>query len=136
MTGEMANIANGRIKRNTNDYDNDLNPLLEKASNGQLQPLVEIITGTFSNWLDTDETYKKHKPNHVMYADLIASELRSFGGNSFANFGRMIAQNCKRHCQSDIKARIEPPGECAVGKISCGIDWAGGLGSYRFMGHY
>ena len=35
-------IANGEVKRNTDDYDNDLNPLLEKASNEQLQPLVEI----------------------------------------------------------------------------------------------
>jgi hypothetical protein len=93
MTKETANIANGRIKRNTNDYDNDLNPLLEKASNEQLQPLVDIITGTFSNWLTTDETYKNHNPNHVMYADLIASELRSFGGNSFANFARTIVQD-------------------------------------------
>ena len=74
------NIANGRVKRNTDDYDDDLNPILEKASNEQLQPLVEIITGAFSNFLEIEEAYKAHHPNHVMYADLIASELRTFGG--------------------------------------------------------
>lgn len=82
------NIANGEVKRNTDDYDNDLNPILEKATNEQLQPLVEIITGAFSNFLEIEEAYKTHHPNHVMYADLIASELRSFGGNSFANIAR------------------------------------------------
>lgn len=84
------NIANGRLKRNTDDYDNDLNPVLEKASNEQLQPLVDILTGAFSNFLEIEEAYKKHNPNHVMYADLIASELRSFGGNSFANMARAM----------------------------------------------
>lgn len=34
------------------------------------------------------EAYKAHHPNHVMYADLIASELRTFGGNFFANIAR------------------------------------------------
>ena len=60
------NIANGRVKRNTDDYDDDLNPILEKASNEQLQPLVEIITGAFSNFLEIEEAYKAHHPNHVM----------------------------------------------------------------------
>ena len=53
------NIANGRVKRNTDDYDDDLNPILEKASNEQLQPLVEIITGAFSNFLEIEEAYKQ-----------------------------------------------------------------------------
>lgn len=85
---EANNIANGKVKRNTDDYDDDLNPILEKASNEQLQPLVEIITGAFSNFLEVEEAYEAHHPNHVMYADLIASELRTFGGNSFANIAR------------------------------------------------
>jgi uncharacterized protein YaaW (UPF0174 family) len=86
-------IGNGGIERNTNDVDDDLNPLLENASNEQLNPLVEIIVGTRSNELKNFDAYKKHKGNHVMYADLIASELRAYGGNTFANYARYLAGN-------------------------------------------
>ena len=41
-------------------YDFSLNPVLEKATNEDLQYLVEIINKTITNSLESDELYKKY----------------------------------------------------------------------------
>ena len=69
-------------------YDFSLNPVLEKANNDDLQYLVEIITNAMTNALDSDELYKKYQPDHKKYVGVIASEIRAFGGNTFANMLR------------------------------------------------
>ena len=76
--------------KNTNDFDKDLNTLLEIASNEDLDYLVELIKGTWTNFFEIEDAYKQHAPNHTEYADLLASHVRRFGGNSFVNLGRGI----------------------------------------------
>lgn len=66
-------------------YDVNLNPVLEKASNEELQFLVDIITKSITNSLECNDFYKAQFPDHKKYINLIASEIRSFGGNTFAN---------------------------------------------------
>lgn len=69
-------------------YDPNLNPVLEKADNEDLQYLVDIITKAMTNSLEGNEFYKAHAPDHKKYANLIAQEIRSFGGNTFVNVFR------------------------------------------------
>lgn len=76
---------------NTTDFDKDLNPLLEIAENIDLDPLVKIINDTVTNTLSVNDVYTKHHPNHQKYADLIATHIRLFGGNTFANLYRSIS---------------------------------------------
>lgn len=73
---------------NTNVFDNDINSILEIAPNEDLQYLVDLLTGTFSNFLEINEVYKANKPNHKIYADIIAKEICEYGGNSFVNLFR------------------------------------------------
>lgn len=73
---------------NTDIFDKDLNPILEMASNEDLEPLVGYIKEKFSEDLTLHDAYKSHYPNHSEYADLIAKEIRDMGGNSFANVFR------------------------------------------------
>ena len=66
-----------------------LNELLAQASNEDLDPLVNYIkNATMSEWLTIDDRYKKWAPDHHKYSDLIAKEIRCFGGNTFANMFR------------------------------------------------
>jgi len=66
-------------------YDNDLSPVLEKASNEDLEPLVQHILKASTEELSASPQYRRHKHNHVMYVALIESEIRKFGGNTIAN---------------------------------------------------
>ncbi|MDR2826223.1 MAG: hypothetical protein LBV76_05450, partial [Deltaproteobacteria bacterium] len=79
--------------KNTSDFDKDLNPLLEIATDEQLGYLVEMITDTWTNGLTIEESFKEHAPKHSMYADLIAAHIRRFGGNTFSNLFRGVTQN-------------------------------------------
>ena len=74
--------------KNTSDFDKDINPVLEISSNEELEFLVDLLKSKWSNFFDTEKTFKEHYPNHRLYADLIASHIRRFSGNSFANLGR------------------------------------------------
>lgn len=75
---------------NTDAFDEDLNPLLETATNEDLAPLVQYIIergGIFSR-LDSHPVFREHYPEHTVYADVIAEELRRFGGHALANVWR------------------------------------------------
>ena len=74
--------------RNTDSYDRDLNPVLEAATNVDLEVLHDIIVGRDTNDLTSHKAYKNHHPDHRQYADLIANEIREFGGNTFRNIFR------------------------------------------------
>lgn len=74
--------------KNTNVYDQDLNPVLEASTNSDLQPLVEYLEKKLSETLTVHPTYKKYCPDHSKYADLIADQIRDMGGNSFSNMFR------------------------------------------------
>lgn len=81
-------ICWNHILKNTNVYDEDLNPVLEASTNSDLQPLVEYLEIKLSETLTVHPTYKKHCPDHSKYADLIADQIRDMGGNSFSNMFR------------------------------------------------
>lgn len=63
--------------------------LLERASNEDLEPLVEyILKASTTEVLSIKDVYNSHQPNHKRYTDEIFEEIRLFGGNSFANLFR------------------------------------------------
>lgn len=77
------------------ENDADLLPVLRKATNEDLDPLVRYITNDFDGRmarltaeLDVTEVYKTHHPNHRKYVDEIASEIQHFAGNTMANVWR------------------------------------------------
>ena len=69
-------------------FDNDLTPVLKLATNEELDPLVGYITGAFSESLQYDADYIEYSPDHQKYTDLIADEIKRFGGNTILNFFR------------------------------------------------
>lgn len=66
----------------------DLYALLSTCSADDLNPLVEIILGKLSNFLEINDDYKKYKPDHTKYYQVIANEIRLYGGNTFRNLLR------------------------------------------------
>ena len=73
---------------NTDVYDDDLNPVLMRASDDELGVLHDIIMTKLSETLSIQDVYKRYYPAHSKYSDLIAREVRDFGGNSIANLFR------------------------------------------------
>lgn len=71
-------------------YDLNLNPLLERCNNDDLDILVGYIMnkGTLSETLSIKDEYKKFQPEHTRYTDLIADEIKRFGGDTIANMIR------------------------------------------------
>ena len=65
-----------------------LTRLLKRASNDDLEPLVEYLTNPVTEELSGKEVYQTHYPNHKKYVEAIESELRLFGGNTIANVFR------------------------------------------------
>ena len=97
------------MAKNTDDFDKDLNPILEIAPNEDLQYLVDIITSTYNNVLDSTDTYKMHKPNHREYADLLAREIRQYGGNTFANIFRGFSGPSYKEIVCDVASKLNAP---------------------------
>lgn len=62
--------------------------LLERATNEDLETLVEYILKAKTESLSGHAKFKCHHPDHRHYAGVIFDELRLFGGNSFANLWR------------------------------------------------
>ena len=94
--------------KNTEVFDKDINPILEIAPNQDLDYLVKLITGTFSNFLDVDEVYKKNSPNHKAYADLLAKEICEYGGNGFVNMFRGAGPSYKE-IVCDVASKLGAP---------------------------
>lgn len=70
-------------------YDRDLNPVLELAANEQLQPIVDVILkASISESLSHNPKYQQYAPQHNKYADVIADEIRLFGGHTLVNLFR------------------------------------------------
>jgi len=96
--------------------DGDLYALLSICSKEDLVPIVEIILGASSNFLDICEEYKKYKPDYTKYYKKIGDEIRLFGGNTFKNifirdgegipYGELVADVCRKldipHEENDI----------------------------------
>lgn len=90
--GDDLFFTNGTKRRSsimhTLAYDATLNPVLERATTPELAPLVALIMRKLSEELSLEDPYKRHFPDHEKYPDLIAEEIRRFGGNTFANLAR------------------------------------------------
>jgi len=74
--------------KNTPLFDEHLNPILEIATDEDLDILVSYLSDKLSEDLTRHDAYITHNPKHSNYADLIAKEIRDMGGNSFANVWR------------------------------------------------
>jgi uncharacterized protein YaaW (UPF0174 family) len=75
--------------------DTDLLAVLEKATEEDLAPIVEYLTGTkdkngtrLTCELDMEKIYVDNHPNHTKYINEIAAEIQLFGGNTWANIPR------------------------------------------------
>lgn len=93
--------------KNTDIYDSDLNTVLDKASNEDLEPLVEYLSKKFSCDLVVDAVYKEHSPNHSRYSDLIAKEIREMGGNSFMNMFRGFEGPSYHEMVCDVASKLK-----------------------------
>ncbi|MCO4320676.1 ubiquinol-cytochrome C chaperone family protein [Aliidiomarina quisquiliarum] len=95
--------------KNTSIFDKDLNPVLEIASDEDLETLVDYLKTKLSETLTTHESYKLHEPSHSEYADLIAKEIRDMGGNSFANLFRGSEGPSYHEIVCDVAKQLKVP---------------------------
>lgn len=68
--------------------DNDLTPVLRACSDEDLIPLRDYILSTFTNELEIEDSYEAHPDSPSTYVNDLVYEIRTFGGNTFANFFR------------------------------------------------
>jgi uncharacterized protein YaaW (UPF0174 family) len=103
--------------------DSNLNPVLNKANNEDLEFLVDLITKTMTNFLDVNDVYKRYYPDHKKYVDEIASEIRSFGGNTFANIFRGGDGPSYKEIVCDVADKLKAPyrKESSIEKIEDSI---------------
>ena len=94
--------------KNTDVYDPDLNPVLEAATNEELKVVHDILLSKTSEGLSGQDAYEEHYPNHREYADLIAAELRDFGGNTLVNIFRREGPSYKE-IVCDVADKIDAP---------------------------
>ena len=87
-TGAFDEMSEEEREEFFEKYDADLNPILENASNEELDVLVEIITPRVSENLTDHRLYQEFAPDHSRYSHVIANEIREFGGNTFRNLFR------------------------------------------------
>jgi uncharacterized protein YaaW (UPF0174 family) len=75
-----------------NSYDIDLNPVLEGASNDELQMIAVQMEDRVASSLTDFSEYKKAKEtgDYTKVRNLLADELREFGGNTIANIARKV----------------------------------------------
>ena len=96
---------------NTDIFDHDLNPILETASNEELGVIHDILMKKqITEALSIEEVYKQHYPDHGKYADLIAKEVRDFGGNTFVNVFRGEGPDY-REIVCDVAKQLKAPFE-------------------------
>lgn len=69
-------------------HQGDLYALLSLSTKEELAPLVERVLSKLSNFLDSNDEYKKFQPDHTKYYKIIGDEIRLFGGNSVRNLMR------------------------------------------------
>ena len=92
--------------------DEDLNFFAELNSD-DLDILVEILTKNkdgeerLTENLTLEEEFIQNQPDHDKYWDLIAAELQTFGGNSFANFLRGDKGVSYREILIDVSKKLK-----------------------------
>jgi uncharacterized protein YaaW (UPF0174 family) len=89
------------------DYDSDLNPVLAKATNEDLDIIVQyILKASITQALSKSTSYKKHKDNHQKYTNEIANEIRLFGSNTIASLVRRGKGVCYLEVVKDVADKI------------------------------
>lgn len=92
------------------DIDRNLNPVLAQATTPELAPLHDLVMSKpFSEMLSITDSYQRHKPDHAKYADEIASEIRGFGGNTFANLARGCVGPSYHEVVCDVATALKVP---------------------------
>ena len=81
--------------------------IFDRASNEDLDPLVQYIMKTSTESLSADDDYKKYFPNHQMYSDRIFQEIKSFGGNTLANIFRSGEGPKYREIVNDVAKKFK-----------------------------
>ena len=87
--------------------DNNLNLVLKKASNDDLGILMEMMKDKLSELLTVSEKYKLYYPDHSQYYDIIANEIRLFGGNTLANIARGLEGPPYHEVVCDVAKKID-----------------------------
>jgi uncharacterized protein YaaW (UPF0174 family) len=98
----------------------DLYALLANCNQEELDPLVKSITkrfneslkniaDKFSNSIELNTTYKRYYPDHTKYTDLIADEIRLYGGNSISNMYRQRTGPEYKEILFDVCQKLDIP---------------------------
>lgn len=69
-------------------FDSDLNPVLKNATDEDLLPIRDCLLKKFTNFVDCDARFHNNPDRPTLYSDVIADDIRLFGGNTIANFFR------------------------------------------------
>jgi len=88
---EVERLASKKLAaKRISPWDEHLSPIMDKASEEELDPLVGYILkeGYISETLSINPIYKRHKPNHREYIEVIEDEIRAFGGHTGRNLFR------------------------------------------------
>lgn len=85
-------------------YDIDLNPVLEGASNNELETIAKKMDERWASSLSNYDGYKKAQEtgDYTGIRGLLAAELREFGGNTIANISRGIEDKYQGPPYKDI----------------------------------
>jgi len=67
--------------------DHDLD-FLYSCTKEELDPFAHILTDASTNWITSEERYKRHSPDHTKYVDILIADFQRFGGNTLANMFR------------------------------------------------
>jgi len=68
--------------------DSDLMYVFKNVTKDDLDPLVSFILEQSTEGLSKTANYKKYHPNHTLYIEDIAKEIKLFGGNTVVNLFR------------------------------------------------
>lgn len=89
--------------------DDDINSVLEAATDDELDPLVDyILSASISEGLSKTPGFIKHRPHHSKYAKEIAHEIRLYGGNTLVNFFRQEGPSYAQIVR-DVASRLNVP---------------------------
>ena len=98
--------------------------LLTDCSNEELEPLVEYILKAGTNDLDVEPIYEENQPDHQKYVDLLAEEIRAFGGHTVRNLVRGEGppyQVVIRGVALRLKVKPKPLKDASIEEMELGI---------------
>ncbi len=88
----------------------DLNPLVESITK-RFDSLLKNVADKFSNSIEANTIYQRYYPDHKQYTDLIADEIRLYGGNSISNMYRQRTGPDYDEILFDVCQKLDIPSE-------------------------